>query len=123
MVFARTKLVLEDNCFEEDPGSVTVTLVGPHVTKLYKKGYDLIKTVFKAADRCNGVDGRGVMQVPGPSEVAGSRVRPTTKGDLPERGISVPVRPGSLENHQWSGLRGVRCRSVVLNLNYNFISC
>jgi hypothetical protein len=50
MVFARTKLVLEDNCFEEEPGTVTIRLVGPHVTKLYTRMYELMKSVFNVTD-------------------------------------------------------------------------
>ncbi|MBL7206265.1 MAG: hypothetical protein ISS36_01560 [Candidatus Aenigmarchaeota archaeon] len=50
MVFARTKLVLQDNCFEEDPGSVELRLVGPNVSKLYNEVYELIKAVFNATD-------------------------------------------------------------------------
>lgn len=50
MVFARTKLVLQDNCFEEDPGRVEMKLVGPNVSKLYSKMYELIKAVFNVTD-------------------------------------------------------------------------
>jgi hypothetical protein len=50
MVFARAKLVLEDNCFEEEPGGVEMRFVGTDVTKLYKKMYELMKTVFNVPD-------------------------------------------------------------------------
>ncbi|RLJ10190.1 MAG: hypothetical protein DRP15_00840 [Candidatus Aenigmatarchaeota archaeon] len=50
MVFARSKLLMEDNCFEEEPGSVDIKLVGPGVTKLYKKIYELIKSTFMVSD-------------------------------------------------------------------------
>ncbi len=50
MVFARAKLVLEDNCFEEDPSTLTIRLIGPNVTKLYKYCYELMKSVFNVAD-------------------------------------------------------------------------
>jgi len=50
MVFARTKILLEDNCFEEEPGSVTMRFVGPNVTKLYNKVYELMKAVFNVPD-------------------------------------------------------------------------
>jgi hypothetical protein len=50
MVFARTKLLIQDNCFEEDPGSLELNYVGPQPQKLYSKAYDLIKVVFKVAD-------------------------------------------------------------------------
>jgi len=50
MVFARTKLTMEDNCFEEDPSSVTIRLVGPNVTKIYSYMYELMKSVFNVTD-------------------------------------------------------------------------
>ncbi|RLJ07771.1 MAG: hypothetical protein DRP13_03335 [Candidatus Aenigmatarchaeota archaeon] len=50
MVFARTKLMMEDNCFEEDPGRVYIKFVGPGVTKLYSKMYELMKSVFRVSD-------------------------------------------------------------------------
>ena len=46
MVFARTKLMMQDNCFEKDPGDVELRYVGPHVTKLYDFLHHVIKTVF-----------------------------------------------------------------------------
>jgi hypothetical protein len=50
MVFARTKLVLQDNCFEEEPGIVEIKYVGPNPQKLYKKVYELMKSIFKVPD-------------------------------------------------------------------------
>jgi len=50
MVFARTKMVMEDNCFEEDPGVVSMTFVGPNMSRLYKKMYETIKSVFHVPD-------------------------------------------------------------------------
>lgn len=50
MVFARAKLTLEDNCFEEDPSSITLKLVGPGVLKIYNYMYELLKSVFNLAD-------------------------------------------------------------------------
>ena len=50
MVFARTKIVLEDNCFEEEPGGVTMRFVGPNPTKIYKKTYELMKAAFNVPD-------------------------------------------------------------------------
>lgn len=47
MVFARTKLMLQDNCFEGEPGDVELKYVGPHCHKLYKKFYETLKSVFK----------------------------------------------------------------------------
>ncbi len=46
MVFARTKMVLEDKCFEEDPGTIEIRFVGPGVTKLYRKMHELMVSVF-----------------------------------------------------------------------------
>jgi len=50
MVFARTKLVLEDNCFEEDPGAINVKMEGPSVTRMYKISHEMIKSVFRVTD-------------------------------------------------------------------------
>lgn len=50
MVFARTKMVMEDNCFEEEPGAIAMTFVGPNVSRLYKKMYDTMKSVFHVPD-------------------------------------------------------------------------
>jgi hypothetical protein len=50
MVFARSKLTMEDNCFEEEPGSVEMKFVGPNVTKIYKKMYESMKNVFRCSD-------------------------------------------------------------------------
>jgi len=50
MVFARSKLTMEDNCFEEEPGVVEMKFVGPNVTKIYKKMYESMKNVFRCSD-------------------------------------------------------------------------
>jgi hypothetical protein len=50
MVFARSKLTMEDNCFEEEPGSVEMKFVGQNVTKIYKKMYETMKAVFHCSD-------------------------------------------------------------------------
>ena len=50
MVFARSKLVLEDNCFIEDPGTVEIRFVGSNVTKIYSKMYEMMKSVFGVSD-------------------------------------------------------------------------
>lgn len=49
MAFARSKMVMEDNCFIEEPGAVTMKFVGPNVKKLYKLMYESMKSVFNAA--------------------------------------------------------------------------
>lgn len=49
-VFARSKLTIYDTCFVEDPGEVELKYVGPNVHQIYKKAYELIKSVWKAAD-------------------------------------------------------------------------
>ncbi len=46
MVFARSKLLMQDNCFEKDPGDVELKYVGPHVSKLYDFLHHVIKSVF-----------------------------------------------------------------------------
>ena len=50
MVFARAKLVMEDNCFEEEPGQVEMKFVGAGIPKLYHKMYDTMKGVFRVSD-------------------------------------------------------------------------
>jgi hypothetical protein len=50
MVFARTKLLLEENCFEEEPGGVQMKFVGPQVKNLYNRMYELMKSVFRVPD-------------------------------------------------------------------------
>jgi hypothetical protein len=46
MVFARAKLMLEDNCFEEEPGEVAMKLIAPNVTKAYERVYEAMRAVF-----------------------------------------------------------------------------
>ena len=47
MVFARSKMVIEDNCFLGEPGEVEINYVGPtSPQKMYRSVYDLILTVF-----------------------------------------------------------------------------
>lgn len=46
MVYARTKLMMQDNCFPEDPGDVQLKYVGPHVSKIYQRLYEIVKSVF-----------------------------------------------------------------------------
>ncbi len=50
MVFARAKLLIEDQCFEEDPGVVEIRLVGPNLQQMYNKAYELMKNVFHVPD-------------------------------------------------------------------------
>ena len=50
MVFARAKIALEDNCFEEEPGTITMRYVGPNAHKMYRKAHELIKSVFRVTD-------------------------------------------------------------------------
>jgi hypothetical protein len=50
MVFARSKLTMEDNCFEEEPGSVEMRFVGAGIPKLYHKVYETMKSVFRVSD-------------------------------------------------------------------------
>ena len=48
--FARTKLLIQEDCYRERPERVTINYVGPNPMKLYYKVYDLMKAVFRAAD-------------------------------------------------------------------------
>ena len=49
-VFARTKIVLQEDCYREKPERMQIKYVGPNAIKLYHKSYDLIKAVFRASD-------------------------------------------------------------------------
>lgn len=48
--FARTKLVMFDNCFEEKPGEIYLRYVGPNPGKLYHSIYNLIKSIWRCSD-------------------------------------------------------------------------
>jgi hypothetical protein len=50
MVFARTKLLMHDTCFEEKPGKIDLNYAGPNAEKVYNKAYEMIKVVFRASD-------------------------------------------------------------------------
>jgi hypothetical protein len=50
MVYARTKMVMQDNCFPKDPGDVILRYVGPNVPKIYHRFYDMIKSIFNVPD-------------------------------------------------------------------------
>lgn len=49
-VFARTKIVIHEDCYREKPERIAIRYVGPNPTKLYYKVYELIKAIFRAAD-------------------------------------------------------------------------
>ncbi len=50
MVYARTKMMMQDNCFPKDPGSVVLRYVGPNTPKLYQRFYDMLKSVLNVPD-------------------------------------------------------------------------
>ncbi len=50
MVFARSKILMQDNCYEEEPGDVVMKYVGPNPQKLYDKIWELMKSVFNVPD-------------------------------------------------------------------------
>ena len=50
-VFARTKLVMYDNCFPEDPAEFELKYVGPNPIAVYQRMYELMKTVWRAGDK------------------------------------------------------------------------
>ncbi|UCD07027.1 MAG: hypothetical protein JSW41_04300 [Candidatus Aenigmatarchaeota archaeon] len=50
MVFARTKILMQDNCYEEEPGEVQMRYVGPNPQKLYDKMWELMKSIFNVPD-------------------------------------------------------------------------
>ncbi|MEM5871307.1 MAG: hypothetical protein QW051_00370 [Candidatus Aenigmatarchaeota archaeon] len=48
--FARTKLVIQEDCYREKPERININYIGPNPIKLYYKVYELIKAVFRASD-------------------------------------------------------------------------
>lgn len=46
MVFARTRLLIQDRCFEESPGEIHIRYLGPNPSKLYKKCWELMQGIF-----------------------------------------------------------------------------
>ena len=50
MTFARTKLMIQDNCFEEEPSRLELNYIGPNPQRLYDKTYDLLKVGFRIGD-------------------------------------------------------------------------
>lgn len=50
MVYARTKLLMQDNCFPKDPGDVSIRYVGPNTQRIYQRFYDMIKSTLNVPD-------------------------------------------------------------------------
>jgi len=50
MVYARTKMMIQDNCFLKEPGDVQIKYVGPHVAKIYQRFFEIVKSVFNVPD-------------------------------------------------------------------------
>ncbi len=50
MVFARSKIMIHDYCFEEKPVVLTLNYTGPNPQLAVKRYIDLLKTVFKVKD-------------------------------------------------------------------------
>ena len=50
MVFSRSKLLMEDNCFTEEPSDVSLKINAPNPAKMYKKSYEAIKAIFRVSD-------------------------------------------------------------------------
>lgn len=48
--FARTKLVIQEDCYREKPERTVMKYVGPNPVKIYNRAYELIKSVFRASD-------------------------------------------------------------------------
>jgi hypothetical protein len=48
--FARTKILLQEDCYRERPERITINYVGPNPMKIYYKTYELLKAIFRAAD-------------------------------------------------------------------------
>ena len=49
-VFARSKIVIQEDCYREKPERIAANYVGPNAAKLYYKVYELIKAIFRASD-------------------------------------------------------------------------
>ena len=56
MTFARTKLMIQDNCFEEEPSLVEMNYVGPNPQKIYEKAYELLKAKLLGTPADAGVE-------------------------------------------------------------------
>ena len=50
MVFARTKILMQDNCYEEEPSEIQMKYVGPNPQKLYQKTWEFMKSDFNIPD-------------------------------------------------------------------------
>ena len=48
--FARTKMVLQEDCYQDKPERPLMKYVGPNVIKLYYKSYELLKAIFQCSD-------------------------------------------------------------------------
>ncbi len=48
--FARTKLLIQEDCYREKPERITINYVGPNPVQLYYKLYEMIKSIFRVAD-------------------------------------------------------------------------
>jgi hypothetical protein len=49
-VFARTKLMIQEDCYHDKPERPMIKYVGPNAMNLYYKAYELIKAVFRVSD-------------------------------------------------------------------------
>ena len=49
-VFARTKLVIQEDCYREKPERFTLKYSGKSPLKFYEKTYEILKNVFRASD-------------------------------------------------------------------------
>lgn len=48
--FARTKLLIQEDCYREKPERININYVGPNPIKIYYKAYEMIKSIFRASD-------------------------------------------------------------------------
>lgn len=46
MVFARTKLILEDRCFEEEPGMIEIKMKTKKISAAYKSIYEMLRATW-----------------------------------------------------------------------------
>ncbi len=48
--FARSKLMLQEDCYHDKPERPRMKYVGPNAMQLYYKAYELLKTIFRVSD-------------------------------------------------------------------------
>ncbi len=109
-VFARSKMVMYDNCFPDDPGEVHLKFVVPNAMKVYHRMYELMKTIWRASDKDIQEDSYNY----GKGEVEKVKVRWHMHRDL-DRFTYYWVRFDlSAEGNEKTGKVGVKVKPVLM---------